>query len=589
MTEKLPGYPFEPDRYVGTVIEVGANRARINLPQATKLDGELHHGDRPGGGAVGEFLALDAGEVAVLARLTEVRLPERDRLSVEPRLGKDKAVHPIGTVQLLTSVPLSGAPVERGVTRFPLVGARVYSLDPKLVAWIVERVSDAEAVGAALLLDLAYLPGTVSAKVRVTPERLLGRHCAVLGATGSGKSWSLARIVECLSEFDPKVILLDPTGEYHALTRKVAHVSIGGNDRPATCTDNSFPYTDLEERDLFALFQPAGKIQGPRLREAIKSLKLARVLGEDDSLVQSGCIPKVACAKKPFDEAYALHSAALDAPKADFDIDKLVEQIEYECVWPSGWGQRQGERDFTKWGEPHEGDFSMCTTMIARIESDLSSPQFAPLLRPGTIPSLLDTIEGFLADDQHSVLRISMRHLGFDRNVREMVANGIGRSLLRLAREGRFRELPLVVCVDEAHQFLNKEIGDEFSRYSLDAFDLIAKEGRKYSLSICLATQRPRDIPDAVIGQMGTLLVHRLTNDRDRDTIGRAAGDLDRAAAEFLPALVPGQALLLGVEFPIPLTIHINPPKIQPDSKGPDFQTHWKRKTEPPRSQVPPP
>ncbi len=581
MADELPAYPFEPSRYVGTVVEVGPNRARVNLPQATKLDGDLHHGDRPGGGAVGEFLALDAGEVAVLARLTEVRLPERDRLSVEPRVGAAKPVHPIGTVQLLTSVPLSGAPVERGVTRFPLVGARVYSLDPSLVAWIVERVSDADAEDAALLLDLAYLPGTVSAKVRVTPERLLGRHCAVLGATGSGKSWSLARIIERLSKFDAKVILLDPTGEYHALTDKVAHVSIGGKDQPSACSDNAFPYTDLEERDLFALFQPAGKIQGPRLREAIKSLKLARLLGDPDPLVESGCIPKAGQEKKPFDDSYALHSASLEDPKADFDIDKLVKQIEFECVWPSGWGARQGERDFTKWGDHHEGDFSMCTTLIARMESDLSSPQFAPILHPDTTPPLLDTIEKFLADETLSVLRISLRHLAFDRNVREMVANGIGRSLLRLAREGRFRELPLVVCVDEAHQFLNKELGDEFSRYSLDAFDLVAKEGRKYSLSICLATQRPRDIPDAVIGQMGTLLVHRLTNDRDRDMVARAAGDLDRAAAEFLPALVPGQALLLGVEFPIPLTIHVTPPAVPPDSKGPDFQKHWKRKADP--------
>jgi len=131
-------------------------------------------------------------------------------------------------------------------------------------------------------------------------------------------------------------------------------------------------------------------------------------------------------------------------------------------------------------------------------------------------------------------------------------------------------------CLDEAHQFLNKSLGDEYTRYPLDAFDLIAKEGRKYSLSICIATQRPRDIPDAVLGQMGTLLVHRLTNDGDRKVVERAAGDIDKSAAAFLPALAPGQALLLGVDYPIPLVISITPPTAKPDSRGPDFQTHWR-------------
>ncbi|MDX6624333.1 MAG: hypothetical protein QOE75_2265 [Solirubrobacterales bacterium] len=520
---------------------------------------------------------LDAGDVAVLARLTEVRLPERERLSVEPGVTRGAEAHPLGTVQLLTSVPLSGDPIERGVTRFPSIGARAYSVDPALVAWIVGRVTDEEKNDAALLLDLAQLPGTASAKVRVTPERLFGRHCAILGATGSGKSWSLARVIERVSKFQAKAILLDATGEYYALDDHVRHVSLGGKDRPNACETHSFPYIHLEERDLFALFQPADKVQGPRLREAIKSLKLARILGETHVLVEDGCIPKANRAKGPFETEYAVHAGDLAEPHADFDVRHLPKQIEFECVWPSGWGQQRGVKDHSVWGDPDEGSLSMCMTLLARIESDLSAPQFAPIFDQGALPSLLATLEKFLQDDKTSVLRVSLRNLAFDRNVREIVANGVGRNLLRWAREERFREQPVVVCVDEAHQFLNKELGDEFSRYPLDAFDLISKEGRKYSLSICLATQRPRDIPDAVIGQMGTLLVHRLTNDRDREMVERAAGELDRSAAEFLPTLAPGQALLLGVEFPIPLTIQVSPPIAEPDSKGPDFQTHWRR------------
>jgi uncharacterized protein len=458
-------------------------------------------------------------------------------------------------------------------------------LDPRLVTWIVERVSDAKADESALLLDLAYMPGTAEARVRVTPEKLFGRHFAVLGATGSGKSWTLARIVERVSQFQAKVILIDPTGEYHALSERVMHVSIGGVDRPSQCSEIAFPHTDLEEQDLFALFQPSVKAQVPKLREAIKSLKLARILGNGHALVEDGCIPKEQRDKTSFYEAYAAHSEELAKQDAAFDIERLVRQIGLECIWPQGGTFKN--KDPSKWGDFNEGDYSMCTTLIVRIEGDVSSLEFTPIFRPGAASPLVKVIEKFLEDDQASVLRVSLRNLAFDRNVREIIANGLGRHLLRLARDGRFQESPVVVCVDEAHQFLSKELGDEFGRYALDAFELVAKEGRKYGLGICLATQRPRDIPGGVLGQMGTLLVHRLTNERDREMVERAAGELDRAEAEFLPNLVPGQALLLGVDFPIPLLIQMAPPNVKPDSKGPDFQKHWRRKPEEAAEQAP--
>jgi len=90
---------------------------------------------------------------------------------------------------------------------------------------------------------------------------------------------------------------------------------------------------------------------------------------------------------------------------------------------------------------------------------------------------------------------------------------------------------------------MGRSVGDEFNSVSLDAFGLIAKEGRKYGLTTVLATQRPRDVPQDVLSQLGTLFVHRLTNERDRETIERACGDLDRSAAAP-PALSFGAAAM---------------------------------------------
>jgi DNA helicase HerA-like ATPase len=578
MVDSRPTYLFEGDRLMGTVVEVGPDHVRANLPLAGAQEAQIRHGERIGAGEVGEFVVIEAGDLAVFGRVTEIKLPESERLSVEPRMGRSADAHPIGKIQLLTTIPTNGEAPKRGIARFPRVGARVYSVEPSLITWIADHAGASDG-GGALRLDLAYLPGSTTATVRITPERLFGRHCAVLGATGGGKSWTIARIIERCSEFDAKVILFDATGEYHRLQRRVRHVSLGEvTDKPDACENVVLPYRELEENDLFAILRPSIQAQMPKLREAVRSLKLAELVGDGAGLVDQGCIPKVGREKANFEAAYAKYVATVDSPSANFDITKLPRQIALECVYPSGWGQAKGERDFTKWGDDNQADYSYCASLIGRVESYLGAAEFAPVFQPEGKRSLLSEIDAFLESRDESVLRISLRNLSFKQDIREIVANGIARYLLAHARQGRFLNRPLVVCLDEAHQFLNKWLGDEYSKYPLDAFELVAKEGRKYSLSICIATQRPRDIPDGVLGQMGTLLVHRLTNDRDREAVERAAGDIDRSVVAFLPSLAQGQALLLGIDYPIPLIIQISPPGEKPDSSGPDYQTHWRRR-----------
>ena len=120
--------------------------------------------------------------------------------------------------------------------------------------------------------------------------------------------------------------------------------------------------------------------------------------------------------------------------------------------------------------------------------------------------------------------------------------------------------------MDEAHQFLNKSIGDEFNRVRLESFGLIAKEGRKYGLHALLATQRPRDIPEDVLSQMGMFIVHRLINEKDRQIVEQACGSLDASAASFLPILGQGEALVIGLDTPMTMPVQILRPVNPPDS-----------------------
>ena len=104
----------------------------------------------------------------------------------------------------------------------------------------------------------------------------------------------------------------------------------------------------------------------------------------------------------------------------------------------------------------------------------------------------------------------------------------------------------------------------------------LLKKGRK-DIVLTYALQRSglEYITEGVLSQMGTLVVHRLTNDQDRLVVERACGEIDRAASAFLPNLRPGEAAVIGVDFPIPMTVQVKRPNVRPFSDGPDYQNKW--------------
>jgi ethanolamine utilization microcompartment shell protein EutS len=567
--------PFDSRRLIGTLTEVTPTSAKLNLPNAAQAEGQWLHGRRLGGGEVGEFVLIENGDRAILGRIVSVKLPEKERLSVEEDLGTQRESHPLGTIQLLVTIILSQGKVVGGITQYPRLGSRVFSAHPELIKWVSEASQRTSSGADPVAIEFASIPLASDTVVSLTPERLFGRHCAVLGATGGGKSWTLARLIEQCAKYHAKLLLIDASGEFHTLDEHVLHYQIGeGTPEPPATKEATLPYKELKEDDLFAIFRPSGGVQHPKLRAAIKSLKLVAVLGAASPLVKNGMIVKANQPKAPIEAAQIAHAVAIQSTTVELDIDKLVGQIQNECTYPAAdYG-----KDQTKYGDTTQNDVSNCVGLLSRIEGAITSAELSCIFKPGKKPSITKVISDFLGDDKYRVLRISLRYLPSSLNAPEIVANAIGRYLLATAKAGKFLKGPVILFVDEAHQFLNKVLGDENQPYPLDSFEIIAKEGRKHSLSLCLSTQRPRDIPEGILSQMGTLIVHRLINDKDREVVERASGDIDRSAAAFLPTLVPGEAVVIGSDFAIPLVISISEPLAKPVSKGPDFQGSWRPK-----------
>jgi DNA helicase HerA-like ATPase len=567
----------DPDYYVGTVTFVNASTVQANLPQATARPERR----RLSRGAVGDFVFIDCEQYKLLGRILEVRIPDAERLMLEPTLGTPPDPNPIGRIQLLATIDQAAQRLQRGLKTHPRVGDGVYLATSEVFGALISNTStDPNEIS----LELGTLDAGGGFPIKLSAEKVFGRHCGVMGATGGGKSWTIAALLQQIKQAGGRAILFDPTGEFADLPTIAKHYTFNQAEGAAQIV--YFPYQSMTENDLFTLVRPSGQSQGPRLRDAIRSLKLvsaaagAAIAGV--SVTTNGLVEKMNKPRQPFFAALDHYKQQVNTPGCTFNIHNLPDQIQNECVWSTNQNSPQN------WGGAENNSLSYCESMIARLRTMIVSPELACLFGAAGV-SLVDILNDFCANENDDIIRISFKNVRFEHHTREILLNIIGRYLLDCARREMFRDKPMIVFLDEAHQFLGRTVGDEYGSVFLDAFGLIAKEGRKYGLTCTLATQRPRDIPADVLSQLGTLIVHRLTNDHDRETVEKACGDLDRNAAMFIPTLAPGEAIIIGPDLPAPVPMQISRPTKPPNSRGPQFNKYWAARTQPPQPPAQPP
>ncbi len=551
--------PFNHNYFLGYINEVTPQFVRVHFPSSILLEKFSHKGVFYAGGNVGNFIVVEGEEFGFLARIIEIQLPDGERKSISEKAiqHNDSAFHPSGKAELLLSFSVfEPHKTEKTVSKYPSIGAKVYSCsDEQIETYVREfgrKIDNTDNVYA----ELGKLTSN-EAVCNVSINSIFGRHCAIVGTTGGGKSWTVAKLItEVVEKTRNKVILIDATGEYSKLS---SNSLILGDDA-------YFPYQNLTIPDLFFLLRPTGQSQRPILLEAIRSLKVKRI---DSTKANSrGIIEKANQTKSGFYSFYQTKIKEIEDHSCNFDINFLVDQIKEECIYPTGFN------DISKWGGPDAKTYDYQTSLISRVSDLINTDIFNKLLGFQGIPvgckSVVDEIDNFLSQNDNQLLRISFESIPSSFSVKEITANALASYLLTLARKNRFKNEPLIVVVDEAHQFLNKNIKDEFfESQTLDAFDLISKECRKYGMFLCLATQMPRDIPTGTLSQMGTFIVHRLINELDKKSIENASSSANRSALSFLPILGEGEALLVGVDFPMPLLIKVNTPTKKPVSNTP--------------------
>ena len=557
--------PFDHNKFLGYVAEVTPAFVKMQLPSSHLLHSFYYEGQIFEGGLVGSFVVVEGQDYGFLGRIVEVGLPQGEKIEItENKLQEQNtAFHPISKIETLGMFNVyEPEKIEKTVTCYPKIGAKVYACSDEQIGAYIKKIGFKKGKQDGPYAPIGYLT-TNKALCNISLNSLFGRHCAVLGTTGSGKSWTVASLLESIEkQTKNKCILIDATGEYKNISNSMTNVVMGDGQY-------IFPYQKLTIDELYFLLHPSAKTQVPKLMEAIRSLKIAR-LDTDKTLGalvdDKGNVRKASNTKRPFQEFYYRHIENIENKECDFDISRLAQQITNECIWDTD------KNDIAKWGGRNDNDVSNCISLISRINNIINTGEYDKIFgfkAESQTPSVTDIIDNLLTSEQQ-ILRIDFSNVSFDYQVREILVDAIGKYLLEKARKGDYKHNPLIVFVDEAHQFLNKSIADEyFVAKPLDAFEQISKEARKYGLFLCIATQMPKDIPLGTLSQMGSFVVHRLINEQDKKAVESAASSANKNVLSFLPILGEGEAILVGVDFPMPLTIKIAPPTKGPDSETP--------------------
>lgn len=590
--------PFDHTHFIGYINQVTPQFVKVHFPSSILMKSFTFYGEELKGGLVGNYVVIEGENYGFLGKILELGLPEKERLELSEKSFATKEFHPVGKVEVLLSFDLfNPSVIDKGLNALPLIGSKVFICSSKFIEGYFKGFGvKEEHKENAPTIKLGHLTHDKQTQVEVSQQALFGRHCAIVGTTGGGKSYTVSKLLESVIENGSKAIILDPTGEYSSFDENESCTSVN------LSVDSFFHYTNLTISDLFVLLRPSGQVQAPKLLEAIKSLKILEILktkaqetvgteeiekiiNEDNHTgyniriatnsyqsinLHLGCIKKSNELIKPFNRIYNKNIEEIESIKANFDINLLTYQLANECVNDVDY------EDKNRWGKKNENHLNNTVSLMLRVNNLINNPKYKSVFGFDKEKSeggeLIEKIENFYKSDK-KLLRISFENVGFDFQAREILANAIGRYLLEKAREGTYKENPLVLFIDEAHQYLNKKVKDEyFEATDLSAFDSIAKECRKYGLFLCLATQMPRDIPQGTLSQMGTFISHRLINHFDKEAIANASSSANKDTLAFLPVLGAGEAILMGVDFPMPVMLKVDKPKITPNSDTPLFK-----------------
>ncbi|MGD1439471.1 ATP-binding protein [Vibrio harveyi] len=452
----------------------------------------------------------------------------------------------------------------RTLESVPEIDANCFALEGDELTGFMRVLSNAAADGNSLTLGkytlddnaIAYLNG----------NKFFQRHAFIGGSTGSGKSWTTAKIIEQMANLESSnAIVFDLHGEYAPLQHEgLKHYKVAGPgeiEAGRTIADGAIylPYWLLSYEALVSLFVDRSDQNAP-----------------NQAMIMSR---EVNAAKQQYLEAggYAdiLDSFTVDSP-VPFDIDVLLNRLnEINSEMVPGAN-----------GKPKQGEFyGKLSRLIARLENKVTDRRLGFLFQGGTdtlefdwLGQLTDALLGSTQENgQGGIKVIDFSEVPSD--ILPLIVSMVARLAFSIQQWTSSEERhPVALLCDEAHLYIpQRNAAGAADDISIEIFERIAKEGRKYGVSLVVISQRPSEVNKTMLSQCSNFVSMRLTNADDQAVVKRLLPDSLGGFSDVLPTLDTGEALVVGDASLLPSRIRIDEPIHKPNSGTVDFWDEWQQ------------
>nr|WP_010214619.1 DUF87 domain-containing protein [Sphingomonas sp. PAMC 26621] len=506
---------------IGMVFDIAGSSGMVVL-DAAALDETGAHPDPvvASAGSVGSQIKMRVGSTWLIANIRSLKLLDghADRIAAQVDfLGE-------GDEEKLTGKLYN---FRRGVTRYPVPGCMVYpvsSPDMKQIYAADDR--------AHIEIGTVYPTRDVRAALYV--DALLGRHFALLGSTGTGKSTSAALILHRICEMAPQghVVMIDPHGEYASAFRD--------NGAIYDVSNLQMPYwlMNFEEHcEVFVTSSGSEKqIDADILAKCLLMARAKGRLGQE------------------------ITKLTVDAP-VPYLLSDLTNLI----------GLEMGKMD-------RAGDTAPYLRLKTKIDEIKADPRygfmFSGMLVADTMAGFLQRVFRLPGDGKPiSIIDVS----GVPSEITSVVVAVLSRMVFDFAIWSRGEpKRPILLVCEEAHRYIPN--GDKIDSSVGRILSRIAKEGRKYGVSLGLITQRPSDLAEGVLSQCGTIIAMRLNNDRDQAFVRAAMPEGARGFLDSIPALRNRECIVCGEGVAVPVRVSFDSleDSRRPASDDPVFSKLWR-------------
>lgn len=475
----------------------------------------------------------------------------------------------------------AGKEFERGVAQYPIADDEVHlvtSNDLKLIyggfdeekSIVVGQVSASEGLSA-----------------RIDIDKLVNRHCAILGSTGSGKSNSVSVVLESIATKNgfnnSRIFLIDPHGEYGKILKSYSQIFKVGADESKDEKELYIPYWALPFQEFIKSFP--GKLnekQEEYIREKVLEKKIASSkkmtpVSKEEAITADSPIPfsvkQLWFELDDFERQTFLKRGQPETKTLDETNLGDAEILKSNKYTPAGNG---GAPPFMN--NSAQGLLGFLNLMRNRLLDQryrflYKLDKLTPNLN-GEIESDLDVL---IKDWIGAVKPITILDLS---SIPSEVISSISGSVLSIIYEFIYwgqdldvggRQTPILFVLEEAHSYLKSGENSISSRI----VQKIAKEGRKYGAGLLLVTQRPSELDETVLSQCGSVIALRMTNSNDRGHIKSAVEDSLSDLVELLPSLRTGEGLIMGECVKLPMRTKFSKAR-ESKSTDPLASEQWK-------------